>query len=92
MRTSNKSSFQSSSRMPSISHMAIVVLGLFSNTIVGIEEAIALFIADGVISPVMFTLVGGVLYGRFILELFDTPRSNCIYACFCCSILRNNSI
>lgn len=46
----------------SISHMAIVVLGLFSNTIVGIEGAIVLSIAHGVISPAMFMLVGGVLY------------------------------
>jgi len=42
--------------------MAIVILGLFSNTIVGIEGAIALSIAHGVISPAMFSLVGGVLY------------------------------
>jgi NADH-ubiquinone oxidoreductase chain 4 len=43
---------------------AIVVLGLFSNTIVGIEGAIRLSIAHGFISPAMFVLVGGVLYDR----------------------------
>lgn len=48
----------------SISHMAVVVLGLFSNTIVGIEGAILLSIAHGFISPAIFTLVGGVLYDR----------------------------
>lgn len=48
----------------SISHMAIVILGLFSNTIVGIEGAIALSIAHGFISPAMFTAVGGVMYDR----------------------------
>jgi NADH-ubiquinone oxidoreductase chain 4 len=48
----------------SISHMAIVVLGLFSNTIIGIEGAIALSIAHGFISPALFTLVGGVIYDR----------------------------
>ena len=58
----------------SISHMAIVVLGLFSNTIVGIEGAIALSIAHGVISPAMFTLVGGFFTTDSTLELFDTTE------------------
>ncbi len=48
----------------SISHMAIAVLGLFSNTIVGIEGAILLSVAHGFISPAMFTLVGGYCYDR----------------------------
>jgi NADH-ubiquinone oxidoreductase chain 4 len=42
--------------------MAIIILGLFSNTIIGIEGAILLSLAHGFISPAMFTLVGGVLY------------------------------
>lgn len=58
----------------SISHMAIVVLGLFSNTIVGIEGAIALSIAHGVISPAMFTLVGGFFTTGSTLELSDTTE------------------
>lgn len=49
----------------SVSHMAVVVLGLFSNTLVGIEGAILLSLAHGFISPAMFMLVGGVLYDRF---------------------------
>jgi NADH-ubiquinone oxidoreductase chain 4 len=49
----------------SVSHMAVVVLGLFSNTIVGIEGAILLSLAHGVVSPALFMLVGGVLYDRF---------------------------
>jgi NADH-ubiquinone oxidoreductase chain 4 len=54
----------------SISHMAIVILGLFSNTIVGIEGAIALSIAHGVISPAMFTLVGLTVYMPVFAALF----------------------
>jgi NADH-ubiquinone oxidoreductase chain 4 len=63
----------------SISHMAIVVLGLFSNTIVGIEGAIALSIAHGVISPAMFTLVGGVLYDRFHTRVIRYYRGLTVY-------------
>jgi NADH-ubiquinone oxidoreductase chain 4 len=49
----------------SIGYMAIVVLGLFLNTITGTEEAIALSIAHACVSPAMFILVGGVLYDRY---------------------------
>lgn len=63
----------------SISHMAIVVLGLFSNTIIGIEGAIALSIAHGVISPAMFTLVGGVLYDRFHTRVIRYYRGMTVY-------------
>ena len=49
----------------SVSHIAIVVLGLFSNNIIGIEGAIVLSLAHGVISPALFVLVGGVIYDRF---------------------------
>lgn len=50
--------------MSSIAHMAVVVLGLFSNTIQGIEGAILLSIAHGFVSPALFICVGGVLYER----------------------------
>ena len=63
----------------SISHIAIVVLGLFSNTIVGIEGAIALSIAHGVISPAMFTLVGGVLYDRYHTRVIRYYRGLTVY-------------
>ena len=49
----------------SICHMAIVVLGLFSNTIQGIEGAILLALAHGCVSPALFICVGGVLYDRY---------------------------
>ena len=48
----------------SVCHMAIVVLGLFSNTIQGIEGAILLAIAHGFVSPALFICVGGIIYER----------------------------
>ena len=48
----------------SVAHMGVVVLGLFSNTVQGIEGAILLSIAHGIVSPALFFLVGGVLYDR----------------------------
>jgi len=63
----------------SVGHMAIVVLGLFSNTIVGIEGAILLSLAHGFISPAMFTLVGGVLYDRFHTRTIRYYRGVAVY-------------
>ncbi len=51
--------------MSSVAHMGVVILGLFSNTVVGIEGAILLSIAHGFVSPAMFFLVGSVMYDRF---------------------------
>src|SRR5690606_38247603 len=48
----------------SVCHMAVVVLGLFSNTIQGIEGAILLAIAHGFVSPALFICVGGIIYER----------------------------
>lgn len=48
----------------SIAHMAVVVLGLFSNSIQGIEGAILLSLAHGFVSPALFICVGGILYDR----------------------------
>ena len=48
----------------SIAHMGVVVLGLFSNTIQGIEGAILLSIAHGFVSPALFICVGGIIYDR----------------------------
>jgi NADH-ubiquinone oxidoreductase chain 4 len=61
LATIRQSDFKRLVAYSSISHMAIVVLGLFSNTIVGIEGAILLSIAHGFISPAMFTLGGSSL-------------------------------
>lgn len=49
----------------SVAHMGVVVLGVFSNTVQGIEGAIVLGIAHGLVSPALFFLVGGVLYDRY---------------------------
>ncbi len=49
----------------SICHMAVLTLGLFSNTIQGIEGAILLSLAHGFVSPALFICVGGVIYDRF---------------------------
>ena len=49
----------------SIAHMAVVVIGLFSNTVLGITGALVLSLAHGVVSPALFMLVGGVLYDRY---------------------------
>lgn len=48
----------------SIAHMGVVVLGLFSNSIIGIEGAILFGIAHGLISPGLFICVGGVIFDR----------------------------
>jgi len=48
----------------SVAHMAVVVLGLFSNTLQGIEGAILLGIAHGFVSPALFICVGGIIYDR----------------------------
>jgi NADH-ubiquinone oxidoreductase chain 4 len=49
----------------SIAHMSVVVIGLFSNTVQGIEGAILLGIAHGIVSPAMFFCVGGILYDKY---------------------------
>lgn len=49
----------------SIAHMSVVVIGLFSNTLQGIEGAILLGIAHGIVSPAMFMCVGRILYDRY---------------------------
>ena len=48
----------------SVAHMSVVILGLFSNTIQGIEGAILLALAHGFVSPALFICVGGVIYDR----------------------------
>jgi len=45
--------------------MGVVVLGIFSNTIIGIEGAILLALAHGFVSPALFICVGGIVYERF---------------------------
>jgi NADH-ubiquinone oxidoreductase chain 4 len=48
----------------SIAHMSVVILGLFSNNIQGIEGAMLLALAHGFVSPALFICVGGIIYER----------------------------
>ena len=63
----------------SIAHMGVVVLGLFSNTIQGIEGAILLSIAHGFVSPALFICVGGVLYDRTHTRVIRNMRGLVTY-------------
>lgn len=63
----------------SIAHMGVVVLGLFSNTIQGIEGAILLSIAHGFVSPALFICVGGVLYDRTHTRIIRNMRGLVTY-------------
>jgi NADH-ubiquinone oxidoreductase chain 4 len=47
----------------SVSYIGVVVLGLFSNNLQGIEGAVILGL-DGIISPLLFIIVGEILYVR----------------------------
>ena len=49
----------------SVSHMGTVIVGLGAGNIHGIEGAILLSIAHGLVSPALFILVGGVIYDRY---------------------------
>jgi len=63
----------------SIGHMSVVVLGIFSNTIIGIEGAILLAIAHGFVSPALFTCVGGIIYDRTGTRLIKYIRGLVFY-------------
>lgn len=63
----------------SIAHMSVVVAGVFSNTIVGIEGGIMLSIAHGFVSPALFMLVGGVLYDRYHTRVIRYYRGMTTY-------------
>jgi NADH:ubiquinone oxidoreductase subunit 4 (subunit M) len=47
----------------SVAHMNLVVLGLFSNTLIGLEGAVYLMIAHGFVSSALFFSVG-FIYSR----------------------------
>ena len=48
----------------SVSHAAVYLIGVFSNTIQGIEGGIILGLAHGFVSSGLFICVGGILYDR----------------------------
>jgi NADH-ubiquinone oxidoreductase chain 4 len=63
----------------SVAHMAVVVLGLFSNTLTGIEGAILLAIAHGFVSPALFICVGGIIYDRTGTRIINYIRGLTTY-------------
>ena len=63
----------------SMAHMAVVVLGLFSNNLVGIEGAILLAIAHGFVSPALFICVGGIIYERTGTRIINYIRGLVTY-------------
>jgi len=58
----------------SVSHAAVYLLGIFSNTIQGIEGAIVLGLAHGFVSSGLFICAGGVLYDRSHTRLITFYR------------------
>ena len=65
--------------MSSVAHMGVVILGLFSNTVMGISGAILLSIAHGFVSPALFFLVGAVVYDRFHSRVIRYYRGLTVY-------------
>jgi proton-translocating NADH-quinone oxidoreductase chain M len=63
----------------SVAHMAVVVLGLFSNNLTGIEGAILLSIAHGFVSPALFICVGGIIYDRTGTRIINYIRGLATY-------------
>jgi proton-translocating NADH-quinone oxidoreductase, chain M len=58
----------------SVSHAAVYLIGVFSNTIQGIEGGIALGLAHGFVSSGLFICVGGILYDRSGTRLISFYR------------------
>lgn len=58
----------------SIAHMSVMMLGLYSNNIQGIEGSVLLSIAHGFVSPALFMIVGGVLYDRYHTRIIKEYR------------------
>jgi NADH-ubiquinone oxidoreductase chain 4 len=65
LSTIRQQDFKGLIAMSSVAHMAIVVLGIFSNTALGVEGGLLLSLAHGFVSPALFFIVGSVLYARF---------------------------
>jgi NADH-ubiquinone oxidoreductase chain 4 len=65
--------------MSSVAHMGVTIVGLFSNTIVGIEGAILLGLAHGFVSPALFFIVGGVVYDRYHSRVIRYYRGLTMY-------------
>ena len=58
----------------SVSHAAVYLIGVFSNTVQGIEGGITLGLAHGFVSSGLFICAGGVLYDRSSTRLITYYR------------------
>src|SRR5436305_10173269 len=58
----------------SVSHAAVYLLGVFSNTLQGIEGGITLGLAHGFVSSGLFICAGGILYDRSSTRLITYYR------------------
>lgn len=65
LATLRQSDFKALVAYSSVAHMAVVLMGLHSNSVLGITGAVMLSLAHGFVSPALFMLVGGVLYDRY---------------------------
>jgi NADH-ubiquinone oxidoreductase chain 4 len=63
----------------SIAHMGVIVLGIFSNTIIGIEGGILLALAHGFVSSALFICVGGIIFDRTGTRIIEYIRGLVIY-------------
>jgi len=64
LSTLRQSNLKSIIAYSSIGHMAIAILGVFSNTTLGIEGGLLLGFAHGLVSPALFVCVG-IIYERW---------------------------
>lgn len=62
-----------------VAHQAIIVLGVFSNRLQGLEGAILLGIGHGLVRPGLFFVCGGVLYDRHHTRIIKYYRGIAIY-------------
>lgn len=58
----------------SVAHVSVIILGLFSNTVSGIEGGILFSLAHGFVSPALFIMVGGILYTRYHTRVINYYR------------------
>lgn len=63
----------------SVAHIGVSILGIFSNTVVGISGGIILSLAHGFTSPALFFLLGGVIYDRYHTRVIRYYRGLSIY-------------
>jgi NADH-ubiquinone oxidoreductase chain 4 len=63
----------------SVAHIGVVVIGLFSNTVQGIQGAILLSLGHGFVSPALFFIVGSVIYDRYHSRVIRYYRGLTIY-------------